>query len=174
MRGHPLFTGLCQAARFAATDDHCPPDGWAVVSRSGLVHLNPRRRGTEDEWTFVLAHCLLHLGFDHLENTRVGTGSTGCEREWNAAACLAVNVFLRQIKVGKAPDGIGAQTPWDHLVGSAGDESRCAQIFRDQGLPLGLEGSGVGGSGPDLLAQPPQPISPGCRVLPGRSDWPKG
>ena len=154
---HPLFAPLHRAAQITARPENnpCPPNGWAVVSRTGQIHLNPRRRGTPQEWTWVIAHCLLHLGFDHLESTN----SPGYEREWNAAACLAVNAFLRQIKVGRPPEGLGAQTPWDHLVGTAGDEARCAQTFREKGLPEQLQAPGVGGTRSDLLWTPPAPVS---------------
>jgi len=130
-----------------------------VVTRTGRVYLNPRRRGTPEEWTWVVAHCLLHLGFDHLENTSTTGHSAGYEREWNAAACLAVNVFLRQIKVGRPPEGLSDPTAYDHLVGSAGDETRCAQTFRERGLPVELQGAGIGGRASDLLwvEHPPVP-----------------
>jgi hypothetical protein len=65
---HPLFAPLADRAHFLAVvdDDRCPPGGWAVVTSLGTVCLHPRRRGEPEEWAWVAAHCLLHLGFGHL------------------------------------------------------------------------------------------------------------
>src|SRR5580700_8181883 len=64
---HPLFAPLASAVYWhASQDDRCPPDGWAVVTSIGEVYLQPRRRAEPEEWAWVAAHCLLHLGFDHL------------------------------------------------------------------------------------------------------------
>ncbi|MBI4940024.1 MAG: hypothetical protein HY830_04690 [Actinobacteria bacterium] len=143
-------------------DSRCPPAGWAVVASTGSVDLNPRRRGTPEEWAWVIAHCLLHLGFDHLaEPRRAGwtaaagaPESAGYDREWNAAACLAVNRFLRHLKIGQPPAGIGGPTTFDHLVAAVGAEESCARTFRERGLPAELGHVGVAGTGADLLWSP--------------------
>src|SRR5215813_11915741 len=66
---HPMFAPLATymfTYRREARDNLCPPDGWAVVTANGFVHIHPTRRADPDEWTYVLAHCALHLGFGHL------------------------------------------------------------------------------------------------------------
>ncbi|SDG11346.1 Predicted metal-dependent peptidase [Lentzea fradiae] len=55
--GHPLFAALGTYVR--RTSDH----PWADISLDGLLIAHPTRRASEDEWAWVFAHCLLHLGF---------------------------------------------------------------------------------------------------------------
>jgi predicted metal-dependent peptidase len=118
---HPLFAPLAHRADFHAIvdDDRCPPGGWAVVTSLGDVYLHPRRRGEPEEWAWVAAHCLLHLGFGdlaqhHLAGWRAATGlpsgrNSGArfETAWNLAACGEVNQFLSHLKVGRPPEGFG-------------------------------------------------------------------
>jgi predicted metal-dependent peptidase len=127
---HPLFAPLAHRALWRAgqDDDQCPPDGWAVVTSLGYVWLHPRRRGEPQEWAWVAAHCLLHLGFDHLAQHRLagwraatGTPSgpgAGFDAAWNLAACVTVNRFLSHLKVGRPPEGLGGPTDHDHLGGA--------------------------------------------------------
>jgi predicted metal-dependent peptidase len=118
---HPLFAPLADRAHFLAVvdDDRCPPGGWAVVTSLGTVYLHPRRRGEPEEWAWVAAHCLLHLGFGHLAEHhlagwRVATGvpvgrnsGTRFDAAGNLVACMEVNRFLDHLKVGRPPEGLG-------------------------------------------------------------------
>lgn len=64
--GHPLFAPLLQRVDvIRQKDNYCPADGWAVVLETGAIHVHPTRRGEPEEWAYVIAHCLLHLGFGH-------------------------------------------------------------------------------------------------------------
>jgi hypothetical protein len=119
---HPLFAPLAHRADFHAIidDDRWPPGGWAVVTSLGDVYLHPRRRGEPEEWAWVAAHCLLHLGFGHLAQHhlagwRAATGmpsgrNSGARFEvaWNLTACVEVDRFLSHLKVGRSPEGLGA------------------------------------------------------------------
>ncbi|MGH9226773.1 MAG: hypothetical protein ACRD2W_23975 [Acidimicrobiales bacterium] len=105
LSGHPLFrpllTGLyLQAAKGQSV---CPASGWAVITGGRSIDLHPTRRGSPAEWTWVLAHCLVHFGFGHVDP---GPGSGRIDRAYNVAACLAVNRFLLTLKIGRAPDGV--------------------------------------------------------------------
>src|SRR5271169_6328423 len=76
IRWHPLFASLAASAVWRDGQDgqaevQCPPGGWAVVTSLGHVYLHRRRRGEPEEWAWVAAHCLLHLGFDHLAQQRL-------------------------------------------------------------------------------------------------------
>ena len=63
----PLFGPLLLRASVARSEGgRCPADGWAVVTTNGRIDAHPTRRGEPEEWLYVLAHCLLHLGFGHL------------------------------------------------------------------------------------------------------------
>jgi predicted metal-dependent peptidase len=163
LRRHPLFEPLAHQVWWEQDAERslCPAAGWAVVTSRGFVHLNPGQRGSPEEWAWIGAHSLLHLGFGHLA-VRHLTGWTagagpvreaGFDQAWNAAACLAVNRFLGHLKIGRAPDGLGAPTPYDHLVATVGAEDALCERFRatpGQALPLGLGSSGTAGSGGDL------------------------
>jgi predicted metal-dependent peptidase len=157
---HPLFAPLSGWGRWheGAERNRCPPGGWAVVASTGQVHLHPARRGEPEEWAWVAAHCLLHLGFGHLAarhlaGWREGAGipaDPGFDAGWNLATCLVVNRFLAHLKTGRPPDGLGGPGQFDHLAGTAGEEALAARL-RGLGAPLDLGGSGPGGPGGDLL-----------------------
>ena len=163
VHGHPLFAPLANGATWYARDEYrCPPDGWAVVTSLGHVCLHPRRRGEPEEWAWVAAHCLLHLGFDHLAQHRLAgwraavglpsSGSPGADFDvaWNLAACVTVNRFLSHLKIGRPPEGLGGPTNYDHLAGGGDDEGRFAQRLRSLGTPLDLAEAGTGGPRGDL------------------------
>jgi predicted metal-dependent peptidase len=160
VRQHPIFAPLCARVHWTLDGDHtlCPAAGWAVVSSRGVVALHPARRGEPDEWAWVAAHSLMHLGFEHLAGRhRAGwteaagaPGDGGFDEAWNVAACLAVNRFLAHLKIGRPPAGLGAPTAFDHLVTAMGSEDACAQRFRAHGVPPGVNGSGTGGPEGDL------------------------
>ena len=80
----------------------CPQNSWAIVTRNGQIHVHPSRRGKPEEWVYVLAHCLLHLGFEHFRE------QVNVQRFllWNVACDLYVARFLAQLKIGRPPDDI--------------------------------------------------------------------
>ena len=73
--------------------------GWAQVHPYGLIDVNSLQRGTPAEWTWVFAHCLLHLGFGHLE------GEGPVDRAYAAACCVAVTRFQTMLRLGEARSG---------------------------------------------------------------------
>jgi predicted metal-dependent peptidase len=169
VRRHPLFAPLAGTAAWHAVNDdrhRCPPDGWAVVTSHGQIYLHPKRRGEPEEWAWVAAHCLLHLGFDHLAAHRLDGWSAaaglphgarwahsgaGFDAAWNLAACAAVNRFLAHLKIGRPPAGLGGPTGFEHLAGQAAQaEEDFARRLRELTSPLNLAGSGTGGPGGDL------------------------
>src|SRR6478609_797717 len=92
LQHHPMFAPLgSHASVNRAEGNLCPRDGWAVVTRSGQIHVHPTRRGEPAEWAYVLAHCFLHLGFAHFQEGKR-------PREWNAACDLFVARFLADLK----------------------------------------------------------------------------
>ncbi len=160
IRNHPLFAPLAgatslEAARGVTT---CPADGWAVVAQSGSVHLNATRRATPDEWAWVVAHCLLHLGFGHVQP---GPASGRIDRSYNVAACLAVNRFLFSLKIGRPPDDVVADPVLPAWIGSgqlsAGSEHLLAAELRIRDFPDGLAAISTAPGG-DLPSQPMVPV----------------
>ncbi|UKP01247.1 vWA domain-containing protein [Nostoc sp. UHCC 0870] len=98
LRQHPIFTSLLYHANInRQTSNQCPPKNWAVINNLGTIHVHPTRRGYPEEWVYVLAHCLLHLGFGHFqERTHF--------REWNAACNYFIAKFMADLKLGTAPE----------------------------------------------------------------------
>jgi predicted metal-dependent peptidase len=95
---HPLFFPLYDLADLGRWEGSlCPPDAWAVVGEDGTIHVHPTRRAAPREWAYVLAHCLLHLGFGHFD-------PHGDPRAWNAACDVFIARFLAGLKFGAQPD----------------------------------------------------------------------
>jgi predicted metal-dependent peptidase len=160
---HPLFAPLGNRADWIAIDTgRCPDGGWAVVTSLGEIYLHPRRRAEPEEWAWVAAHCLLHLGFDHLAQHRLTGWSAAAglplgrstpvrfDAAWNLAACVTVNRFLAHLKIGRPPEGLGGPTEHDHLAGGANGEGPFAERLRSLGNPIYLGGAGTAGPDGDL------------------------
>jgi predicted metal-dependent peptidase len=111
----------------------------ARVDRQGRIGCSRAERLTPGEWTWVLAHCMLHLGFGHL-GADAPTDDAG-----RVAACVAVARFQRQVKLGTEPDFVPRELPTP-------DEAVLARQWRVNGIPDGLDRCGVGGHAPDLGA----------------------
>jgi predicted metal-dependent peptidase len=132
---HPLFSPLVKRVHFVRQkNNYCPAKGWAVVLETGVVHVHPTRRGEPEEWAYVIAHCLLHLGFDHF---RIGEKSL----DWNAACDVVVARFLADLKFGRCPVEMHVEL---HDV-RADDEDRLFRRFREHTLPDALRGVGTAG-----------------------------
>ena len=109
---HPLFHPFAHRVSVVRQKgNYCPDDGWAVVLENGQVHVHPTRRGTPEEWAYVLAHSYLHLAFDHFN---VGEKSLA----WNATCDAEVARFLGDLRFGRRPAD---------LAGTAGE--RCGDMF---------------------------------------------
>jgi predicted metal-dependent peptidase len=149
LQNHPMFAPLLTHARVwrqvsGYADDPCPQDGWAVVTTNGVIHAHPKRRGSPEEWQYVLVHCLLHLGLGHFQLGRQ-------PREWNAACDVFIGKFMADLKLGRppdAPDGPADQPP--------GSEERLYAHFCQSGIPAGLWSLGVAGPHTDDMIWEPQ------------------
>jgi hypothetical protein len=141
LRAHPLFAPLMTHAQIIREERNlCPPAGWAVVTTNGYLHVHPKRRGEPAEWVYVLAHCLLHLGFGHLrERPR--------PREWNAACDCFLARFLGDLKLGRPPEELQISTDFP-----ARTEERLYECFCEHGIPEQWRAAGTAGPGqPDLI-----------------------
>lgn len=126
LRRNPALAALRADVCRTETCTTAPPNGWAVADSNGTLHVNPRRRAEPEEWAWVLAHCLLHLGFGHLPGAR-GT-RTQPDAHQAAARCAVVNRFLATFPVGRAPVVLPQEYP-------GGDEEELADRWRRDGLP---------------------------------------
>jgi predicted metal-dependent peptidase len=143
VRAQPMLSGLWMHSHIARQEgNRCPKDGWAVVTLNGAIHVHPTRRGAPEEWLYVLAHCLLHLGFGHFQpHTK--------EREWNIACDTFVGKFLADLKLGRPPEDMLA-----YIQPTAATEERLYEQFCERGIPdyhaPGTAGPSVG----DMLFEP--------------------
>lgn len=151
---HPLFAPLA-GARIPRrdADGPVPADGWAIVDSAGQVYAHPTRRAQPEEWAWVFAHLLLHLGMDH------GRPETSGGREIDlahAAACDVVVLRLQDtLKFGTCPILRPDILP-------AGDEETLGRRWRSEQVPAEWFASGVGGNGPCVreVRQPTGPYAP--------------
>ena len=132
--------------------------GWARVHADGLIEVNPLRPGTLDEWTWVLTHCLLHLGFGHLDRPVP-------DRFHATACCVVVARFQQALRLGEPPAPLPAVLP-------SAPEEALAERWRDIGVPEEWAALAIGGAEPDLA--PPTkaealPLSWGDRLSIGLS-----
>jgi len=154
---HPMFAPLWAHAQVVRQDgNRVPDDGWALVSSNGVISVHPKRRAEPEEWLYVLAHCLLHLGFGHMQERER-------PREWNAACDCFVARFLADLKLGQPPREMqGAETL------TARDEEKLYERFCERGIPSGLESlSTAGPHHSDLVVEPLRTVWWGHKV-----DWP--
>ncbi|HEV8194703.1 MAG TPA: hypothetical protein VGP82_24890 [Ktedonobacterales bacterium] len=102
-----------------------------------------RRAGARRrQWAYVLAHCLLHLGFGHVDSRLPSP-------DWNDACDWFLAGFQRQLKVGRAPDDMAtlAQAP-------AAAEEQIYQYLSESGAPPDWHGSGAAGHAGDMAIEP--------------------
>ncbi|MEU4642490.1 hypothetical protein [Micromonospora sp. NPDC023814] len=168
LTGHPMFAPLLSfqvgpwqraGARAVLVDDGqlVAAKAIAVVDARGVIRASKAHRLDEDQWSWVLAHCLLHLGFGHLAPDRYAADPAYAD-----VACLAVARFQRALKLGAEPLLLPAELPTT-------DESVLLRQWRHAGVPAEYAGCGTGGHAPDLIPSP----SPGTGVAGvGAPDWP--
>lgn len=98
LRGHPMFAPLLNHVYLVRLQGSlCPEKAWAVVTNNGDIYCHPTRRGLPEEWTYAIAHCLLHLGFEHFQ-------VKSQPQIWNASCDRFIYKFLADLKLGKAPE----------------------------------------------------------------------
>lgn len=85
---------------------------WGYVTGDGRLYLNPQRNADPKEWMYILAHCLLHLGLNHLQEERL---TDPC---WLTACDLTVTQFLDANPIGSPPAEFLRPLP----VGMRGEE----------------------------------------------------
>ena len=139
LSAHPMFRPLTGGG---------PPNAHAELVRNGTLDYaridargrilaNHGRRLDQAEWTWVLAHCLLHLGFGHLAAVERRDAA------YENVACLAVTRFQRAVKLGREPMLLPLALP-------NADEAALLRRWRLDGVPAELAGCGAGGTHSDL------------------------
>ncbi len=138
---HPLFSLLAWRTT-RSSSPLCPSDGWAVVRDTGEIYVNGQRFGEPEEWSYVYAHCILHLGFGHFKQKKEHP------QIWNAACDLYIAQFLRDLKFGQPP--LELQGLLSELAAMGIPTVKSEEWLYDElcvrGLPEGLQTTGTGGS----------------------------
>jgi predicted metal-dependent peptidase len=117
--------------------------GYARIDQYGSVVCH-KTSLDPDEWVWVIAHLMLHRGLGHLDGPRHPDAAA------RAVACLEVNRFLRESKIGREPIPLPVELP-------RGDPAGIADRWRIEGIPPGLAHAGTGGFGPDVILEPVWP-----------------
>ena len=138
-------------------DNLCPPNAWAVVTNRGVIHLHPTRRGEPDEWAYVIAHCLLHLGFEHFRQKPD-------QHAWNAACDCFIAKFLSDLKLGRPPAGYRIEI-------NTMTEERLYEQFHTAGIPAYAQDFGTAGRNSDMLFLPEPHKNSSEHGRRGEIDW---
>jgi len=97
---NPIFSPLYDEIYLIRDDSDrnlCHAQGYAVVTNNGDIHVNPAVMLEPGEWAYVLAHCLLHLGFGHFRQK-------SDPLHWNVACDRVIANFLQAFKFGTPPE----------------------------------------------------------------------
>jgi predicted metal-dependent peptidase len=137
--GHPIFGPLAYHTH-EVNSNLCPQDGWAIVTSNGQIHTNASKMGTPDEWSYVFAHCLLHLGFGHFQQKKYQ------QEQWNAACDCYIARFLSDLKFGRAPQELQGLVQEVQALGvNTRSEERLFEVFCERNLPDQLQPTGTAG-----------------------------
>lgn len=137
---HPVFETLRKYISINRNENNlCPSHGLAVVTSNGTIHANPKRREDAEVWAYVIAHCVLHLGFNHFirkEN----------QSAWNAACDVVIGKFLRDLKFGRLPDGMSLPP-----IITNRPEEKYYEEFCESGIPGYMKVISTAGDTPDMV-----------------------
>lgn len=143
---HPVFRRMLRSVHvYRTTRNKCPSDGYAVISSTGDLHVNPEVIAEPEEWVYIIAHLLLHLAFRHFR-------SRTHKQEWQCACDYFVTQFLEDLKIGsppaclKGPVGLAAK-----------DETNLYERFCVEGLPP-LRFSAAGPH-PDMIVESAESVA---------------
>ena len=112
IKNHPLF-GKLHIDLHIANKDSLSKGTAAVAYQSGDIMLNKYESREASEWTYLIAHCMLHLCFGHFETENMPgyfedskdgkrTWIEKCDRRlWNMACDIYIAKFLSDIKLGR-------------------------------------------------------------------------
>lgn len=137
---HPLFGPLLLRASVSRSEEGIyPREGWARVGADGTIYIHPNRIAAPEEWLYVLAHCLLHLGFGRFQQRFQ-------QREWEAACECVVWQFLCTMKLGLPPEPLRNLPQLGGPELPARTEETLFRYFCEEGMPTNMAAYGVTGT----------------------------
>ena len=131
---HPMFYPMWDYI-LVKDERRFPRDGWAVISDQGTLYVSEMPYMNPSDWSYIVAHCLLHLGMGHFQHKEH-------PREWNTACDLVVARFLAELKIfGNSPHGVSSPE-----IGVGQTEEMLYERLCREGIPDHLKDFGVGGA----------------------------
>ena len=128
----PLLQPLLNRASVIRNPDGpYPREGWAYVTSDGNIHVHAQRVAEPEEWLYVLAHCVLHLGFGHFQKRFQ-------QREWDLACECVIWQFLATLKLGKAPEALRGLPELGSPELPGRTEEALFRHFCENGIPADL------------------------------------
>lgn len=139
-------------------DDSYPMarEDWAWVASDGRIYANSHRRAEPQEWAYVIAHCLLHLGLGHIREDREG------DLLWNAACDCVTARYLADLHVGTPPRELNSPLP-----PNAREEEKLYQWLKEHRDPACFRFSTMSNGRADMAWRGGRPI----RWWYGPTDW---
>ncbi len=98
---NPLFAQLLGTV-IARTSHLSERTSIACVTKKGDIFVNSNVELAANEWSYVLAHNLLHLAFGHFDREKMPEGVEDHPLVWNKACDIYVTRFLADIGFGKS------------------------------------------------------------------------
>jgi len=101
-----FFSASPISYRYSSSHDNFDKIGkndWAYVRNDGRIVINSEMEANPKEWEYIIAHCLLHLGFNHIKENS--------DYLWNIACDWVVDKFLKDTHIGVPPKGFDKGYP---------------------------------------------------------------
>lgn len=106
VRANPVLKEILYHANLRFDDSYpMAKEDWARVYGDGRIEANSHRRALPEEWAYVIAHCLLHLGLGHIREDRKD------DLLWNAACDCLVTRYLTDFRIGRPPKELDYPLP---------------------------------------------------------------
>jgi predicted metal-dependent peptidase len=165
---YPLFSPMARWISLLAYPENPRNllEGWANINQSGHIQTNSNCLLEPQEWEYIFAHCLLHLGFNHFQPPTNNTILNLNEAAWNKACDVVITRFLAVLKIGKPPERF-----FNLPVLPSQTEEILYQQFLVDGIPhelLGLGTTGVHQNDMVFSTERPERYSPPWN---SRHDW---
>lgn len=104
IRKHPLFSRMrSDIYQYEKAFDGSRKNDSAYITIYDAIFLNKNKRHTPQEWAYIIAHLMLHLGLGHTNPDKVSKAED--ISLWNLACDIYITKFLLDIKFQGAPLG---------------------------------------------------------------------
>lgn len=138
---HPLF-GRCGVRIYPVSKNAIGASTMCIVHSDGNIHANEDYSLSPKQWSYVLAHNILHLAFGHFDAEKmpgynITLDNASKERKiecdtllWNMACDIYITKFLADIKFGQSV----VEDSMDMISGNPGDELNIYHYLLDNSI----------------------------------------